>query len=114
MKNFSLDNKKNKNFIDYLIYQKYLRELTTNNFERKIDINHLENIFNNPIYYLAMKCVPLRERQVLYLNICENEKLNNICKRLKLTPKKVIRLRSNGIKHFKENVEKINKRKINF
>ncbi len=113
MKKFSLDNKKSKNFIDYLIYQKYLRELTTDNSERKIDINHLENIFNNPIYYLAMKHVPLRERQILYLNICENEKLNNICQRLKLNQKRVLKLRSNGIKHFKENVEKLSKRKFN-
>lgn len=109
-KYFSLDDKKNKNFFDYLSYRKYLRELSSKNTNRKIDINHLENIFNNPQYYLAMKHVPLKERQVLYLNICENAKLNNICKRLKISKKKVLILRSNGIRHFKENLEKINQK----
>ena len=42
---------------------------STNNLD--VDINHLENIFTNETYYLAMKIVPLLERKVLYLSYNE-------------------------------------------
>ena len=38
-----------------------------------VTINHLENIFTNETYYLAMKIVPLLERKVLYLSYVENQ-----------------------------------------
>ena len=44
-----------------------------------VNINHLENIFTNETYYLAMKIVPLIERKVLYLSYIENFRLNDIC-----------------------------------
>lgn len=65
-----------------------------------VDINHLENIFTDETYYLAMKIVPLIERKVLYLSFVENIKLNDICRRLKLSKNEVIKLRSKGINHF--------------
>lgn len=108
-KYFSLDNPKSKNFFDNLMYQKYLKELTSKNSSKEIDMKHLENIFNNPLYYWAMKKVPELEKKVLYLNICENGKLDNICKRLKLSRKQVINLREKGIRHFKENLKKLMK-----
>lgn len=108
-KYFSLDNPKSKNFFDNLMYQKYLKELTSKNSSKEIDITHLENIFNNPLYYFAMKKVPKLEKKVLYLNICENGKLDNICKQLKLSRKQVINLREKGIKHFKDNLKKLEK-----
>lgn len=108
-KYFSLDNPKSKNFFDNLMYQKYLKELTSKNSSKEIDITHLENIFNNPLYYWAMKKVPKLEKKVLYLNICENGKLDNICKSLKLSRKQVITLREKGIRHFKENLKKLMK-----
>ena len=46
-----------------------------------VNINHLENIFTNETYYLAMKIVPLLERKVLYLSYIENCRLNDICKK---------------------------------
>lgn len=70
-----------------------------------VNINHLENIFTNETYYLAMKMVPLIERKVLYLSYIENLRLNDICKRLKLSKNEVIRLRTKGINHFKHNLE---------
>lgn len=70
-----------------------------------VNINHLENIFTNETYYLAMKIVPLIERKVLYLSYIENLRLNDICKRLKLSKNEVIRLRTKGINHFKHNLE---------
>ena len=63
-----------------------------------VNINHLENIFTNETYYLAMKMVPLIERKVLYLSYIENLRLNDICKRLKLSKNEVIKLRTKGIK----------------
>ena len=70
-----------------------------------LNINHLENIFTNETYYLAMKIVPLIERKVLYLSYIENLRLNDICKRLKLSKNEVIKLRTKGINHFKHNLE---------
>lgn len=70
-----------------------------------VNINHLENIFTNETYYLAMKIVPLIERKVLYLSYIENLRLNNVCKRLKLSKNEVIKLRTKGINHFKHNLE---------
>lgn len=70
-----------------------------------VNINHLENIFTNETYYLAMKIVPLIERKVLYLSYIENLRLNDICKRLKLSKNEIIKLRTKGINHFKHNLE---------
>ena len=70
-----------------------------------VNINHLENIFTNETYYLAMKIVPLIERKVLYLSYIENLRLNDICKRLKLSKNEVIKFRTKGINHFKHNLE---------
>lgn len=78
------------------------------------DINHLEKIFTDETYYLAMKIVPLIERKVLYLSYIENCKLNDICRKLKLSKKEVICLRNKGIQHFKTNLStlcKVNKYK---
>lgn len=69
-----------------------------------VSINHLENIFTNETYYLAMKMVPLLERKVLYLSYVENIRLNEICRRLKLSKNEVIKLRNKGINHFKHNL----------
>ena len=69
-----------------------------------VDINHLEKIFTNKTYYLAMKLIPLLERKVLYLIYVENVRLNDICRRLKLKNKEVILLRNKAITHFKNNL----------
>lgn len=74
-----------------------------------VNINHLENIFSNDSYYLAMKLVPLLERKILYLSYIEKIKLVDICKRLKLSKKEVVSLRSKAIIHFKHNLEMLYK-----
>lgn len=93
-------------------------KLHTNNYYitllQKVDnsdvsINHLENIFTDETYYLAMKIVPLLERKVLYLSYVENSRLNDICKRLKLQKKQVIALRNKAIVHFRNNLATIEK-----
>ncbi len=74
-----------------------------------VDINHLENIFEDETYYAAMKIVPLLERKVLYLSYVENVRLNDICRRLKLQKKEVIALRNKGIIHFRNNLKTLEK-----
>ena len=81
-------------------YQKSMQEADNTD----VSINHLENIFTNETYYLAMKIVPLLERKVLYLSYVENVRLNDICKRLKLQKNQVMRLRSQAVHHFKNNL----------
>ena len=95
-----------------------IKKILANNYSQKlmheadnldVDINHLENIFTNETYYLAMKLVPLLERKVLYLSYIENARFNDICRRLKLQKKEVITLRNKAITHFKNNLTTLNK-----
>ena len=88
------------NLIEQSRYQKSIEQVDN----ADVSINHLENIFTNETYYASMKIVPLLERKVLYLSYVENVRLNDICKRLKLQKNQVIRLRSQGIYHFKNNL----------
>ena len=115
--------KKKSNYINTKDYKKIIETIIDNetviqmiedNYYKKsmqavdnadVNINHLENIFTNETYYLAMKIVPLLERKVLYLSYIENCRLNDVCKRLKLGKNEVISLRSKAINHFKHNLE---------
>lgn len=96
-----IDNEKVIKMIEDNYYQKSMQDVDN----ADVNINHLENIFTNETYYLAMKIVPLIERKVLYLSYIENCRLNDICKRLKLGKNEVISLRSKAINHFKHNLE---------
>ena len=96
-----MDNEAMIKMIEDNYYQKSMQNIDN----ADVNINHLENIFTNETYYLAMKIVPLLERKVLYLSYIENCRLNDICKRLKLSKNEVISLRSKGINHFKHNLE---------
>ena len=98
---------------DILLPNEKIKKILTDNYYKKqmnsidnidVDINHLENIFVNEIYYTAMKIVPLLERKILYLSYIENVRLNDICRRLKLQKKEVISLRNKAIIHFKNNL----------
>ena len=100
--------------IETILETETIIQMLENNYYQKsmenadiadVNINHLENIFTNETYYLAMKIVPLIERKVLYLSYIENLKLNDIRKRLKLSKNEVIKLRTKGINHFKHNLE---------
>lgn len=104
-KDIQLPNEKIIKIIEDSYYKKLMEQ--ANNTD--VTINHLENIFSNEIYYSAMKIVPLLERKVLYLSYIENVKLNDICRRLKLQKKEVIKLRNKGIHHFKYNLKILNK-----
>ena len=96
-----MDNEAMIKMIEDNYYQKSMQNVDN----ADVNINHLENIFTNDTYYLAMKIVPLLERKVLYLSYIENCRLNDICRRLKLGKNEVIALRSKGINHFKHNLE---------
>jgi len=104
-KDIQLPNEEIKKIIAENYYQKSMHE--ADNID--VDINHLENIFADETYYLAMKLVPLLERKVLYLSYIENVRLNDICRRLKLQKKEVISLRNKATIHFKNNLFTLNK-----
>lgn len=104
-KDILLPNEEIKAILTNSYYQTQME--STNNLD--VDINHLENIFTNETYYLAMKIVPLLERKILYLSYIENARLNDICKRLKLQKKEVILLRNKAITHFKNNLNTLHK-----
>ncbi len=74
-----------------------------------VNLYHLENIFSDETYYLAMKIVPLLERKVLYLSYVKNARLNDIGRRLKLQKSEIISLRHKGIQHFKHNLDILSK-----
>lgn len=103
---------------DILLPNETMQKISAENYFQKsikqvensdVNINHLENIFTNESYYLAMKLVPLLERKILYLSYIEKIKLVDICKRLKLSKKEVVSLRSKAIVHFKHNLEMLYK-----
>lgn len=104
-KDIQLPNEEIKKILAESHYQKSMHE--ADNLD--VDINHLENVFTNETYYLAMKLVPLLERKVLYLSYIENVRLNDICRRLKLQKREVISLRNKAITHFKNNLITLNK-----
>lgn len=105
--------KKNKPTKDIFVPNKIMVQIMESSYLQKsmqqaensdVTINHLENIFTNKTYYLAMKIVPLLEKKVLYLSYIENVRINDICRRLKLSKRQVIYLRNQGITHFKNNL----------
>jgi len=100
-----IDNEKVIKIIEDNYYQKSIQDIDN----ADVNINHLENIFTNETYYLAMKIVPLPERKVLYLSYIENIRLNDICRKLKLPKKEIIHLRNKGIEHFKNNLKTLYK-----
>lgn len=108
------DRKEFNSIIETVLETEAIVQMIENNYYKNsmekvnnadVNINHLENIFTNETYYLSMKIVPLIERKVLYLSYIENLRLNDVCKRLKLSKNEVIRLRTKGINHFKHNLE---------
>ena len=117
-KNIILNKRKNPLLTEKIIDTKEIIKILEDSYYQKsiqnvensdVTINHLENIFTNEAYYLAMKIVPLLERKVLYLSFIENVRLNDICKRLKLQKHEVISLRNKGIEHFKNNLKTLYK-----
>ena len=111
--NFTKENREFNSIIETILETEAIIKIIEDNYYKTqmqkadnsdVSINHLENIFTNETYYLAMEMVPLLERKVLYLSFVENIKLNDICRRLKLSKNEVIKLRNKGINHFKHNL----------
>lgn len=107
-KKLSFNNLKDNKEIERELYQKFLR--TKEETEKYVDSEHLENVFTNEIYYRAMKEIPKIEKQILYLSVYEYKTLNEICKTLKKTKREVKDLRENAVKHFRENIQKYEKK----
>ena len=104
LSNYSKDIQLSNEEIKKILSESYFNIQMQKADNSDVTINHLENIFTNETYYLAMKIVPLLERKVLYLSYVENVRLNDICRRLKLQKREVILLRNKGINHFKHNL----------
>lgn len=100
-KDITLPNEIVKEILSKNYYQKSMETVENSD----VDINHLENIFTNEIYYTAMKMLPLVERKILYLSYIETTRLNDICRKLKLERKQVIYLRTKAINTFKRNLD---------
>lgn len=105
----SYDDSKVTRKVERKIYNDYIRQKQIHSKNKKVDINHLENIFTNRVNYFAMKNIPLIEKKILYLNIYQNECLDSICKILNLTKIQVLIYQRLGIQHFKNNVKKYKK-----
>lgn len=103
--NLHLPSEDIKHIIEENYYQKSMQKVDNSD----VNINHLENIFTDETYYIAMKIVPLLERKILYLSYVENARLNNICRKLKLQKNEVISLKNKAIIHFKNNLSTLNK-----
>ena len=101
LKNYSFDNPRDKRKIDKEIYQRYLKG------EKKgienIDYRYLENVFTNGIHYKAMKELPLKEKQVLYVVVVEASDLEKACDEMKMSKTEI---KTQAINRFKENVKK--------
>lgn len=93
--------------INKISYKNYL--LNINEIDNiDVDINHLENIFHNEKYCKAMKKIPLKQRQVLYLLFVEEYTTKEVAKYFHTTTNNVNKIKQNAIKNFKKNLEELN------
>lgn len=93
--------------INKISYKNYL--LNTNEIDNiDVDINHLENIFHNEKYCKAMKKVPLKQRQVLYLLFVEEYTTKEVAKYFHTTTDNINKIKQNAIKNFKKILEELN------
>ena len=111
VKKLSLDNLKDKRYVEKYAYQDYLRK--QNKKLKDVDYKHLEKIFTNEVYYKAMKKLSPKEKQVIYLLVFDSNDLEKVCSEMKKSKKDVIRIKTNAIKHFKRNINKYKKFKKN-
>lgn len=107
VKKLSLDNLKDKRYVEKYAYQDYLRK--QNKKLKDVDYKHLEKIFTNEVYYKAMKKISPKEKQVIYLLIFDSNDLEKVCSEMKKSKKDVIQIKANAIKHFKRNINKYKK-----
>ena len=104
IKNYSLDNPRDKKRIDKEIYQDYLRK--ENKGIKNVGYKHLEEVFTNEIHYEAMKKLPIIEKQALFVAVFECSDLEKACSDMKMTKTEVIEIKTKAINHFKDNVKK--------
>ena len=93
--------------INKISYKNYL--LNINEIDNiDVDINHLENIFHNEKYCKAMKKIPLKQRQVLYLLFVEEYTTKEVAKYFHTTTNNINKIKQNAIKNFKKILEELN------
>lgn len=103
----SFDDKNNQELIEKQLYQDYLRNNGLTNNNSKIAHYRIQKILENPKLYLAIKQLPKLEKDVFCLAILRNQNLKNICSLLKISKSQAIETKNLALKHFIENVQKI-------
>lgn len=95
---------------DLSIRKKYFPEYSRKENIDNIDYKHLEDIFSNKEHYIVMKELPLSEKFAIYVCTFRSEYLDRLCKDYQISKKGFVKLKENGVKHFRRNYKKYNKR----
>lgn len=90
-----------------------MKKKKSNYTNDEINYKQLEDVFSNPVYYKAMKELPLSEKFTLYVYVFKGEYLDKLCDDYKISKNGFIQIKDNGINHFKRNVKKYNSKKHN-
>ena len=92
-----------------------LQENTDKDFEDiDVDALHLENAFNDPKHYIAMKKIKNIEKEVLFLSILENLSDFEIAKELKISKEEVAKIKQSAISNFENNLIRICKKEKSY
>ncbi len=93
----------NKYILKRFKYKNYMK----NQFaEIDVDAEHLENAFEDKQYYKAMKQVPIIQKRILYLVEVCGYSYKQVARMLNIKVKKVIKLKKQAIRNFRENLKK--------
>ena len=92
-----------------------LQENTDKDFEDiDVDAFHIENAFNDPKHYIAMKKIKNIEKEVLFLSILENLSDFEIAKELKISKEEVAKIKQSAISNFENNLIRICKKEKSY
>lgn len=69
-----------------------------------VDYKHPEKAFSDPKYYKAMKKVPSKQKQALYLLVVDEFTVKEVAKILETSPRNVNILKQQAIKNFKKSL----------
>lgn len=95
---------------EHIAKSSFLNYLLKENSLENIDVSYSEpeKVFSNYQYYIAMKKVPLKQKQALYLLVVDEYTVNEVSKILNTSTDNVYKLKQLAIKNFKKNLEELN------
>lgn len=76
--------------------------------DREIDYKKLEKVFTNYEHYKAMKNIPVKQKQVLYLLIVKGYTNEEVAQMLNTTKEEIEKLKEKAILNFRKNWEEKN------